>query len=296
MAARFSWKSFLRLSLVTVPVKGYNAVQTGGGEIHLNQLHEPCHSRIRYKKVCPIHGEVANNEIVSGYEFAKDQYVIVDKSDLEKLRPEAEKAINLDTFVAADAIDPMYLDGRVYYLVPDGPVGRKPYAVLYQAMLETERYAVGQGTFGGKQELVLIRPSDGLLTLSMLHYAAEMRTPADFDEDLELPAVAKQELKLAQTLIDASTAKKFDLGKYENNYTESLKALIDAKVEGKELVAPPQAEEPAVINIMDALRESVARAKGGESAQEGSSSRIAKPAKKAAPPRPKSAARKRKTS
>lgn len=296
MAARFSWKSFLRLSLVTVPVKGYNAVQAGGGEIHLNQLHEPCHSRIRYKKVCPLHGEVANNEIVSGYEFAKDQYVVIDKTDLEKLRPEAEKAINLDTFVAPDAIDPIYLDGRVYYLVPDGPVGRKPYAVLYQAMVETERYAVGQGTFGGKQELVLIRPSDGVLTLSMLHYAAEMRTPTDLDEDLELPAVAKQELKLAQTLIDASTAKKFDLGKYENNYTESLKALIDAKVEGKELVAPPQAEEPQVINIMDALRESVARAKGGEAAAETSSSRIARPTKKAAAPRPKSAARKRKTS
>jgi DNA end-binding protein Ku len=295
MAARFSWKAFLRLSLVTVPVKGYNAVQSGGGEIHLHQLHEPCHSRIRYKKVCPIHGEVANNEIVSGYEFAKDQYVVVDKSDLETLRPEAEKAINLDTFVAPDTVDAMHLDGRVYYLVPDGPVGRKPYAVLLQAMAESNRYAVGQGTFGGKQELVLVRPVDGLLTLSMLHYAAEMRTPADFDEDLELPAVAKQELKLAQTLIDASTTKKFDLGKYENTYTESLKALIDAKVEGKELVAPPQVEEPQVINIMDALRESVARAKGGEAARESSSSRIARPARKAAP-RPKSAARKRKTS
>lgn len=296
MAARFSWKAFLRLSLVTVPVKGYNAVQAGGGEIHLNQLHEPCHSRIRYKKVCPLHGEVANNEIVSGYEFAKDQYVVVDKADLEKLRPESEKAINLDTFVAPDKVDPMNLDGRVYYLVPDGPVGRKPYAVLYAAMVESQRYAVGQGTFGGKQELVLIRPVDGLLTLSMLHYAAEMRTPADFDEDLELPAVAKQELKLAQTLIDASTIKKFDLAKYENNYTESLKALIDAKVEGKELVAPPQAEEPQVINIMDALRESVARAKGGAAPAETTSSRIARPTKKVAAPRPKAAARKRKTS
>jgi DNA end-binding protein Ku len=294
MAPRFSWKAFLRLSLVTVPVKGYNAVQSGGGEIHLHQLHEPCHSRIRYKKVCPIHGEVPNNEIVSGYEFAKDQYVVIDKADLEKLQPEAEKAINLETFVSPDTVDQLYLDGRSYYLVPDGPVGRKPYAVLHQAMVEAKRYAIGEGTFGGKQELVLVRPLDGLLALEMLHHAAEMRAPVDLDEDLSLPEVGKQELKLAQTLIDASTSKKFDLSKYENRYTESLKALIDAKVEGKELVAPPQVEEPQVINIMDALRQSVAKAKG--EAKEAGSSSAARAARKVAAPRPKSAARKRKTS
>src|SRR5262245_51232245 len=138
MAARSLWKGFLKLSLVSVPVKAYSATTSGGGEIQLNQLHAQCNSRIRYKKTCEIHGEVAQDQIVSGYEYSKGQYVIVNPDELEKLRTEDDKAIRIDTFVPEDAFDPLYLTGKNYYLVPEGPIGQKAYQVILQGMSESE--------------------------------------------------------------------------------------------------------------------------------------------------------------
>src|SRR5688572_7414279 len=137
MAARSSWKGFLRLSLVSVPVKAYTATASSG-DIRLNQLHAECNSRIQYKKTCPIHGEVTNDQIVSGYEYAKGQYVVVDPDELEKLRTEADRAIKIDVFIKPEALDPLYLSGRSYYLLPDGPVAQKPYAVIIEGMQETK--------------------------------------------------------------------------------------------------------------------------------------------------------------
>jgi DNA end-binding protein Ku len=201
MAPRASWKGFLRLSLVSVPVQAFNAAETGGGEVHFHQLHADCHSRIRYKKVCPIHGEVPNSEIVMGYEYTKDKYVVIEPDELDKLRSEADKSINIDSFVRPEQIDPMYYDGRTYYLVPDGPMGQKPYEVLHQAMAETERYAVAQAVFSGKEQLILVRPIKELLAVEMLHYDSQIRKPQVFDEYVAHPPVAKAELKLATTLI-----------------------------------------------------------------------------------------------
>src|SRR5438477_12436596 len=125
MAARSSWKGFLRLSLVSIPVKAYTATASGGGEIHLNQIHADCHNRIKYQKVCPIHGEVSNDAIVSGYEFAKGQFVVIDPNELYKLCSESDKAIQIDTYIVPDELDLLYFNGRTYYLVPDDPVGQK---------------------------------------------------------------------------------------------------------------------------------------------------------------------------
>src|SRR5438067_12967292 len=130
MPARPAWKGFLKLSLVSLPVKAYTVTASEGGQIRLNQLHAECHSRINYKKTCPIHGEVSNDQIVSGFEYSKGQYVIVDPEELDKLRTEDEKSINIQTFIAEDAVDPMYYSGKTYYLVPDGPVGQKAYSVV----------------------------------------------------------------------------------------------------------------------------------------------------------------------
>ncbi|HEY2414729.1 MAG TPA: Ku protein, partial [Pirellulaceae bacterium] len=118
MPPRSSWKGYLRLSLVTVPVQAFNAAASDGGEVHLHQLHASCHNRIRYKKNCPVHGEVPNDEIVMGFEHAKDQYVVVEDKEVDKLRTPADRAITIDTFIAAAAIDPAYFDGRTYYLTP----------------------------------------------------------------------------------------------------------------------------------------------------------------------------------
>lgn len=257
MPPRSSWKGYLRLSLVSVPVQAINAMASGGGKIHLHQLHAPCHSRIRYQKVCPIHGEVSNAEIVSGYEFAKGQYVVIDEDEVDQLRTQADKAINIDTFVAPDAVDPMYYDGRTYYLIPDGPMGLKPYAVLLKALQEQQRYGIGQAVFSGREQLVLLRPLADVLGLEMLHYQSQVRTLESLTGELTLPEVKKEELRLANKLVEASSSDKFDISRYEDLYTNKLTAVIEAKVAGKELVRPP-AEETPVINLMDALRKSVA--------------------------------------
>lgn len=279
---RSSWKGYLRLSLVSVPVQAFTASVSGGGKIHLNQLHDECHSRIKYQKVCPIHGEVSSSEIVSGYEYSKGNYVVVEPDELDKLRTEGDRAINIDTFISPEEIDPLYFDGRTYYLVPDGPVGQKPYAVLYRGMEEQNKYAVGQAVFSGKEQLILVRPVDGLLTMSMLSYESQVRPPSALHDEFEKPTVTKEELRLAETLITASTAEDFDLSKYEDLYTARLTQLIEAKVEGREVVSPPAEEEAPVINLMDALRKSVAQAKGG------------KPKKAAAPPKKMAPSRRKK--
>jgi DNA end-binding protein Ku len=279
----------LKLSLVSVPVKAYTAAISGGNEIHLNQLHAECNSRIQYKKTCPIHGEVVADAIVSGYEFAKDQYVVIDTEEIEKLRKPSDKAVTIDAFVAPDSIDPIYLAGRSYYIVPDGPVGQKPYGLLYQAMVEKNRYAVAQVIFSGREQLVVLRPMDGLIAMSMLSYDDQLKKPSAFKDELTKQDISPEELSLAKTLVDASTPKQFDFAKYKDVYREKLTTLIQSKVEGKEIVAPPVQEEAQVINLMDALRQSVARA------QQASPEAIDKPAKKMAPSvKPDSGRRKKK--
>jgi DNA end-binding protein Ku len=287
MAATPSWKGFVKLSLVAFPVKAYTATASGGGRIQLNQLHAECNSRINYKKTCPIHGEAPNTEIVSGYEYTKGQYVIVDTDELDKLRTPDDKAITISAFVAPDAIDLLYYDERTYYLVPDGPVGQRPYAVLLQAMEEEGRYAVAQVVMHGREQLVLLRPMDKLLAMTVLKYDAEVTKPQAFEDQAPRVELTGEERELAKRLVDFSTAKKFDHSAYREVYTEKLTKLIETKVAGEEIAAPPAQEPAQVINLMDALRASVEAAQPAEG----------KPPKKMAPSRGKETrGRKRKTS
>jgi DNA end-binding protein Ku len=287
MALRSSWKGYLKLSLVSVPVQAINATVSGGGEIHFNQLHSTCHSRIKYQKVCPIHGEVSKDEIVSGYEYAKGQFTIVDPDEIDKLRTENDRAITIEEFIDPDDLDPIYLDGRTYYLVPDSPVGQKPYAVLMEAMRKRNRAGVGRVVFSGKEQLVLVQAADGVLTMSMLNYDSQVRKPDAVRDEIHAPEISSQELKLAEMLIDASTSEEIDLSKYKDLYTERLTELINAKVEGKDVVAPPADEEAPVINLMDALKQSL---------KQGKAAAAKRPAKKLAASRRQAAPRKRKSS
>jgi DNA end-binding protein Ku len=283
MAARPAWKGFLRLSLVSVPVRAYTAAAAGRNEIQLNQLHAECNSRINYKKFCPIHGEVPAEEIVSGYQYAKGQYVLVDTEELDKLRTEGDKAIGIDCFVDPKAIDPIYHSGRTYYLVPDGPVGQKPYGVLQQAMITENRHGVAKVVISGKEQLALIRPVDGLIALTVLSYDEQVKKPTSFLDEAPPVNASPEEVELAKMLIRGTTRKDFDLAVYTNEYTAKLTKLIQAKVEGKEIVAPPAEVETPIINLMDALRESVARSQSTE-----------KPPKKMAPSRGPASMAKRK--
>jgi DNA end-binding protein Ku len=302
---RSSWKGYLRLSLVSVPVQAFTAAVTGGGEIHLNQLHEECNSRIRYKKVCPIHGEVANSEIVSGYEYAKGHYVVMEPDELSRLRNESDRAINIDTFIKPEQIDPIYFEGRSYYLLPDGAAGAKPYAVMCQGLKQEGRYGIARAVFSGKDQLMVLRPVDDLLVLTMLSFEQQIRSPKEFMDQLGEIKVTSEELRLAKTLIEASSSDKFDLSAYEDQYTQRLTELIEAKVAGKEVVAPPAADEKEhVINLMDALRRSVAQAKsspasraqGSRGPQEREATRRGKSTRKSATAKSAPVAARRKSS
>jgi DNA end-binding protein Ku len=259
---RPSWTGSIRLSLVTVPVKGYTALEAEGDRISLNQLHEECHSRIRYKKTCPIHGEVPNGEIVMGYEYGPDQYAVIDPSEINKLRSERDRAVNIDKFVPAGSIDPIYFSGQTYYLVPEGKQGPKPYVVLQKAMASEKVMGIAQVVISNREQLVVLRPMGDLLALSVLNYYSAIRSAAAFDADLPHTEVSKTEIKLAQTLIEVTRADDVDLGEYRNVYNERLSALVQAKISGKEVASAPSEEGgPPVINIMDALKASLERKK-----------------------------------
>ena len=264
MAARSSWKGYLKLSLVSVPVKGYTATKSSA-TVRLNQLHAECHNRIKYQKTCPVHGEVSSDEIVSGYEYAKGQYVVIEPEEIDKLRTERERAITIDAIVAPTAVDPVYFTDKTYYLLPDGAVGLKPYALIQECLAQDKMYAVARGVLFGREEVVLLRPVEGLIALTALKYEAEVNHAAELAEEHVAPSLAQDELALTKTLLKAFVKKKFSMAGYKDEYVNKLKDLVEAKVEGREIVTPPAAEEPQVINLMDALKRSVAQAQGGDS-------------------------------
>lgn len=289
MAARSSWKGFLRLSLVSIPVKAYTAAASGGGSISLNQLHAECHSRIKYQKVCPLHGEVATDEIVMGYEFAKDQYAVIDVDELDKLRTESDKAVSIDSFVQPDEIDPIYMSDKTYYLTPDGPAGQKSFALLQQAMADDNLHAVAQVVFHGKEQVVLLRPMGRLIAMTTLHYQSQVKTASTFEDELTPVDMSAEEMNLVKLLVSSST-RPADLAQYHDKYTDRLTKLIETKVEGKELVAAPSEEPQQVINLMDALKASVAKLGAPVPAAARKTEKKAAPAKKAAQPEKKMAA------
>ncbi|TMQ32781.1 MAG: Ku protein [Planctomycetota bacterium] len=271
MALRANWDGFLRLNLVSIPVRAYTAAAPGHGKIAFHLIHKKCHSRIRYQKVCPIHGEVPKDEIVSGYEYAKGEYILLEGKELSKLKTESDKTINIDTFIRSGDIDPLYFTERSYYLLPSGKVGEKPFAVFQKVMAQKERYAIAQMVFAGKQELVLIRPVDNLLVMTVLSYADQIKKPSTFEDEVRETAVGGKEMELAETLIEASTSKRFDLGHYRDEYTDKVRALIEAKAAGKRIVTPPAPEEPRIINLMDALRQSLSETQKGRAHANGKS-------------------------
>jgi DNA end-binding protein Ku len=259
MAARATWKGFIKLSLVSVPVKAFTAHETQS-EIHLNQLHANCHQRVRYAKRCPEHGDLEAKDIVSGYEYAKGQYVVIDPEEVSKLREQSDRALAIAGFVKPEAVDPIFHAGKTYYLLPDGVAGQKPYALLCQGMIESGVAALVQVVLAGREQLALLRPSDKMLVLTVLHYAANVRGKDEFVGELNPQSLGKDELGLTRTLIDATRIADVDLAQYKDRYVERLTKLIELKVEGKEIVEVKDREEPKILNLMEALKRSVAEA------------------------------------
>jgi DNA end-binding protein Ku len=256
---RASWTGILQVSLVAVPVKAYPATSTTD-TIRFNQLHAPCLQRIRYEKHCPIHGKVEAAEIVKGYPYAPDQYVVVEETELERLRPPKEKALLLEQFVEAGQVEPVMLSGRTLYLFPDGLAAQRPYLLLAEAMQVRVCCAVGRITMTGRRYGVVVRPRGRLLAMHVLHDPALVRPAATLEADLRDGASSPEELNLACTLIDSASGP-LDWSRLRDDTPEKLAQLIEAKLEGREVAAAE--EEPAqVLQLLDALKQSVTQAAG----------------------------------
>jgi len=257
--ARASWRGMLRFGLVSFPVEAFNAHSAQASKIALHQLHAPCHSRIRYQKTCPLHGPVETSEIVSGYEISKGKYIEISPEELEEMRTESERALTVDAFIDPVELDVIHFDGRMYYLSPDGDPAREPYAVFLEALRRRDCWGVGKVVFSGKEQVVIIRPYESALNMAMLNYEAEIRDP----NDTVAPAVAvrgsDRKVQLAEKLIENWTEDSFDFSHYKDTHRESLKELIEAKAEGRELVAPEVEEEPQIINLTEALERSLGK-------------------------------------
>jgi DNA end-binding protein Ku len=249
----------MQFGLVTFPVQAYNAHAAEKGAVAFHQLHATCHRRITYEKQCPVHGPVDKDEIVLGYEYKKGKYVEIDPDEVDRLRSDSEKALTIDNFVDPQQIDPIYLDGRMYYLAPRDRSAAEPYAILLEALRRQSLWAVGQIFFSGKEQVVLVRPYEHVLHMAMLNYAVEIRNPRDVVRGKELPHGSSRNLRLAEQLVQIWRSDHFDFSHYVDRNLEKLKELIDARLEGREVAAPAEPEkQPETSNLMAALQRSVA--------------------------------------
>lgn len=261
MAARATWKGYLKISLVNIPIKVFPATESSGS-ISFNQLHAECQTRIQQKKWCPhCEREVPNTEIVKGFEFEKGRYVVMADEDLEKVRPESTRVIDLVQFSDAAALDPMYVD-RTYYLAPDGTMAADAFAVMRDGM--RGKIGIGKLALYGREYLVAVRPFERGIVMHTLHHAAEMRGIDSVDELNAVPATVKpEEMKLARQVIQ-TFEQPLNLADYKDEYRAGLQAIIDAKIAGEEVVAATTEAPPKVVNLMDALRKSLDSVSAGK--------------------------------
>jgi DNA end-binding protein Ku len=254
MAARATWKGFLKVSLVNIPIKVFPATESSG-TIAFNQLHGECQTRIQQRRWCPTcNREVPNTELVKGYEFEKGRYVVMTEDDIDKVRPTSTRVIDLVQFDNQESLDPMYVD-RTYYLAPDGQVAADAFAVFKEGM--KGKIGVGKLALYGREYLVAVKPHEKGLVMYTMHHAAEIRGTESIEELATIPTKVKpQEVQLAKQVI-ATFEKKLDLQDYKDEYREGLQRIIDAKVAGEEIVAPSVEMPAKAVNLMEALKKSL---------------------------------------
>jgi DNA end-binding protein Ku len=254
MPARPTWKGYLKISLVNIPVKVFPATDAAA-TLSFNQLHAECQTRIQQKRWCPhCEREVPNTDLVKGYEFEKGRYVVIEEEDIEKVRVESTRVINLEKFTDDTAIDPIYLE-RPYYLAPDGPVAKDAFAVIREGM--KGKAGIGKVALYGREYLIKVQPREQGMIMYTLRHANEIRSMDAIDELADMPpAVKPEEVRLAEQVI-GTFAGELDFDTYRDDYQVGLREIIDAKIEGREIVAPEVEAPPKVVNLMDALRKSL---------------------------------------
>ena len=250
---RAYWKGFLRLSLVSIPVEVYTAVETAAA-ISLNQIHKPTGKRINYTKTVKGVGPVDTADIVKGYEVDKDVYVTLEDGEIESLKLESKRTLDLAQFIDVSEIDPRYFE-KPYYVVPADEQAAEGYLVIHEALRDMNKMGLGQITMGGREHLVAVGPVDKGLVMEVLRYAGEVRSPAAYFGDLPSLKLDKEMVALARELISKKAAP-FEPSKFHDSYSEAMRALIAEKAKGKRIVAKSSPSEPQgmVVDLLDALR------------------------------------------
>jgi DNA end-binding protein Ku len=262
---RTTWNGSVSFGLVTIPVGLAPATATSArqSDVQFRLLHRECMTPIKQKRWCPVHDvEVGPDELVRGWEISKGQFVPVEDEELEALEQRGTShTIDVARFVAANEVDPIYFD-RTYFLVPAGTEAqRRPYALLLAAMREASVVAIGSFVLAGKEKLAAIRPKGDALVLETLFVAEDVKSQDEIDEAVSSTSLKKEELKLAEQLISGLRGPFEPETELTSNYRTSLRALLEAKAEGREIVEPEPAPEAPVLDLMDALRASIAASK-----------------------------------
>jgi DNA end-binding protein Ku len=298
MAARPIWRGQIRLALVSIPVELYPATKSGAS-IQFHQVHEPSGKRIKYEKVVPGVGPVDRDEIVKGYEVSKGHYVLLDQEEIEAVKLESRKTLDLVQFVDLADIDAMYFD-KPYYVVPADDLAEEAFVVLRDALRQARKVGVGQLAMRGQEYVVALKPCGRGMLLETLRYADEVNKAASFFREIGDAKPDPDLLDLASTLIEKKTGE-FDASEFHNRYVDALKSLIAEKQrkKGEKVIQDPDADAAPsrgsnVIDLMAALKKSLGEG-GGANDNKGGRKPAAKkaPAKKAAPPAKKAPARKR---
>ncbi|MGH3035668.1 MAG: Ku protein [Gaiellaceae bacterium] len=277
---RTIWNGSINFGLVNIPIG--LAVAQQRKDIAFRTLHRECGTPIKQKRWCPVHErDVEADELVKGWEFAKGQFVMIEDSDFEAVALQRSQSVDIDRFVSLDDVDPLYFD-RTYYLSPaDAPAQRRPYVLLLRAMQEANVAAIGKFVLWGKENLCLIRPLGDTLALETLFFAEDIRPRAEIDDAVGETEISDPELDMARELV-ASLVGEFVPEEFENVYRGELRAMLEAKLEGREITLPEPAPEAPVIDLMDALKQSVAQAKKERAPAKGAGAKKAPARKKRA--------------
>jgi DNA end-binding protein Ku len=259
MAARPIWRGQIRLALVSIPVEIYPATKSGA-QIQFHQVHEPSGKRIKYEKVVPGIGPVDRDEIVKGYEVEKGRYVLLDPEEIESVKLESRKTLDLVQFVDDDGIDPMYFE-KPYYVVPADDLAEEAYVVLRDALKAAKKIGVGQLAMRGQEYVVALKPFDRGLVLETLRYADEVNKSSGFFREIGDHKPDPDLLDMASMLIERK-AGEFDPGEFHNRYVDALHRLIEKKqkAKGEKIIEEPEEATPKgsnVIDLMAALKKSL---------------------------------------
>ena len=281
-APRATWKGHLKLSLVSCPVRLYNAVSESN-RVSFHLLHKDTHNRIRMQPRDPEIGDVERADLVKGYEYDKDRYVVMSDEDFEKVRIESSETLVIESFADESDVDELYLD-KPYYLAPDGKVAQETFRVIQQAMHDKGKVAISRLVIAGRERMVMLYPRDKGLVVTTLRNKDEVRDSAAYFSDIAEGAVDQEMLTLAGQLIEQKSGA-FDPAAFHDRYQDAVREMIEAKLKGEVPVVAPAPERGKVINLMDALRQSLQRPAEEGAAPAAVASGERKPSRSKAPAR-----------